>query len=247
VAQVVTPLVTAIDKAYFPGLNALYNSYKANAGPGFDFYCIVDGDADLFARVESLGVKTIKPTKWTDDYPIGGKWTEKIPSMFADLQIPRLFPDYEKAIWIDADCIIVDSLAGLLEYDFAEPVAACDLNNRNYKLSNIVQNCPPELEEIKCPFGGLIVFNIPEWNRLDLTAKCANAMMDKSVVYKYGDQSVLSYVLLGNWFALPMLWQTFAHRVNADTQNAKILHWLGKVPWDSNVHNRRMWDKYAQV
>ena len=58
------PLVTAINEAYFPGLKALYNSYKANAGHGFDFHCIVDGDAELFAQVDALGVKTLKPTSW---------------------------------------------------------------------------------------------------------------------------------------------------------------------------------------
>jgi len=239
------PLITAIDDKYFPGLVAIYNSYKANAGEGFDFYCIVDGDADLFARVEDLGVKAIKPIQWTDGYPESEEWPVQIPSLFASLQIPKLFPDHEKAIWIDADCIIVDSLSGLLDHKFNEPIAACDMNNANYKLGFVLHNCPPKLSGIKFPFGGLIIFNVQEWNRLDLTAKCAESMMDKTIVFRYGDQSVLGYVLKGNWSGLPLSWQTFAHRKGVDIKNAKILHWLGCVPWESEVRNKEMWEHYA--
>jgi lipopolysaccharide biosynthesis glycosyltransferase len=252
-----TPLVTAINAPYFPGLRALYKSYLVNAGPGFEFYCIVDGDADLFARVEALGVKAIKLPKWVDVYPTSIPWPVEMPAEFADLQIPQLFPDHEKAIWIDADCIIVDSLAGLLEYEFTEPVAACDPKHANYTLGFVLENCPPALAEIKCPFTGLIIFNVPEYNRLDIMAKCAAAMTDETIVYRYGDQSVLGYVLAGNWFGLPMLWQTFAHRKKVNLSNAKILHWLAAKPWadatpyrpgskpQTNMQTQKIWDKYG--
>ncbi len=239
------PIVTAINEAYLPGLIALYNSYKANAGHGFDFYCIVDGDAELFAHVSSLGVKTLKPTPWADVYPVSGDWPEETPSLFARLQIPRLLSDHEKAIWIDADCIIVDSITGLLDYNFSEPVAACRPNDHRYTIGSMCLNSPHGMAEVRAMFTGLIVFNIQEWNDRDITGQCAEAMLDDSITFRWGDQSVLSYVLQGDFFELPMTWQTFAHREDAVIDKAKILHWLGCVPWQTKMLNSEIWERYA--
>jgi len=241
----VVPIVTAINEAYFPGLDALYNSFKANADSLFDFYCIVDGDDDLFDRVAGLGVKPLVPINWADDYPTSGYWPEKTPSLYARLQIPRLFPDHERAIWIDADCIIVDPLTHLAEFGFSEPVAACRPTVERYRLGDMLVNCPPELHNTAGLFSGLLVFNIPKWNKQDITGHCAKAMLNKNITFKWGDQSVLSYVLAGRFFELSMEWQTFAHRVGAQLQPAKILHWLSDVPWEKEMRNGDWWYKYA--
>lgn len=241
----VVPLVTAIDEKYFPGLVALYNSYRANAGEGFEFYCIVDGDAELFGRVEALGVKTIKPTAWTEGYPVSPEWPDPIPSLFADLQIPRLFPDHERAIWIDADCVVVKPLTGLLTIDFDEPVAACSPPDNNYILDFVLRECPREHKGKRSPFGGLIIFNIHEWNKRGLTEKCAEAMLNKHIIFRYGDQSILAYVLLGDFFVLPLSWQTWANRKLPIPDSATILHWVGTVPWLNKVNNKHRWLEYA--
>lgn len=243
----VVPLVTAIDEKYFPGLVALYNSYKANAGDGFEFYCIVDGDAELFSRVEDLGVKALHPTEWSDDYPVSEIWPDKIPSMFADLEIPRLFPKHDRAIWIDADCVIVKPLTGLLEVEFDNPIAACSPPTHCYTLDFVLHNCPKKYADKRSPFGGLIIFNIHEWNKRGLTGKCAEAMLEKDVIFKYGDQSVLAYVLLGDFHVLDLSWQTWANRKQPIPTNAIILHWVGlnSVPWLNKVNNKHRWLEYA--
>jgi lipopolysaccharide biosynthesis glycosyltransferase len=237
------PLVTAINRRYLPGLKALYNSYKANAGDGFDFYCIVD--ADLFDEVEALGVKAVKPLDWTDHYPLSKEWPEAIPAMFADMQIPRLFPDHERAVWIDADCIIIKPLQGLIDLVFAQPVAACSPDNENYTLGFVLRNCPGNLLQTRALFGGLIVFNIPEWNKRDITGQCAKAMTDKTIVFRYGDQSVLSYVLRGDFARLPDCWQIFANRDQPIPPEGRILHYVGALPWERKMCHQAEWDKYA--
>lgn len=241
----VVPIVTAINEVYFPGLDALYNSFKANADPRFEFWCIVDGNDELIDRVESLGVKVLTPLDWAENYPTSAWWPEKIPSLYARLQIPRLFPDRKRAIWIDADCIIMDSLTHLMEFDFTQPVAACRPNAKRYILGDMLINCPSGMRRIAGQFSGLLVFNIQVWNELDITGQCAKAMLIKNITYKWGDQSVLSYVLRGNFFKLSMKWQTFAHRVRADCSSARILHWLGDVPWQKKLRHDHLWHKYA--
>jgi lipopolysaccharide biosynthesis glycosyltransferase len=251
------PLVTACNEAYFPGLRALYRSYLANAGEGFEFWCIVEGDEALFEKIEALGIKTIKPTSWADVYPLSEPWPVEIKSLFADLQIPQLFPDHEKAIWIDADCLIVDSIEELLDYEFTQPIATPSMKTYPMKLGYQLLNCPPEITDIQGPFTALIIFNIPEWNRLGLTAKCAEAMAHKTITFKFCDQSVLGYVVLDNWCKLSMKWQTFAHRQHETGDGAIILHWLLHKPWDNatpyrtdrhkqpNIMTQKIWDKYG--
>ena len=77
------PVVTAIDRAYLPGLKALYNSFLANAGPGFDFHCIVHGDIDLLLEVAGLGMTAIPAPDWLDVYPTTKEWPEQLPAMYS--------------------------------------------------------------------------------------------------------------------------------------------------------------------
>ena len=249
-----TPLVTAINEKYFPGLVALNNSYRQNAGEGFELYCIVDGDADLFARVEDLGVKTITATQWAEDYPVSPEWPDKIPALFARLQIPRLFPNHKRAIWIDADCVIVKPITELIDIEFDEPISACtpvDSNGNpspNYELGFVLRQCPLGLEKKRVAFTGLIVFNIAEWNHRGLTERCAKAMLNEQIVFRYGDQSVLAYVLMGDFHLLPMYWQIFANRGEAIPPEGKILHWVGpSVPWLKPMAHQKKWEEYGEV
>ena len=241
----VTPLITSINRPYLPGLKALYNSYLANAGEGFEFYCIVDGDDSLFDEVRGLGINAVHLPGWAKDYPTSPAWPEKIKSLYAPLLVPVLFSEYERAIWIDADCVIVAPITGLLDYQFKQPVAACRPNKEIYILEKMAVGCDDAIGKVAGMFGGLYLFNIPEWNRLDVTAKCAEAMTDTSIVFKWAEQSVLSFVVRGNFYEIPMSWQTFAHRKSVNIKRAIILHWLGCLPWRDKVRNRAQWEKYA--
>ena len=238
------PLVTAIDRAFLPGVKALYNSFVANAGDGFELHCIVHGDDALFDEVAAHGITAIHATDWADEYPTSHVWPERKPALFASLQVPKLFAGQERVIWIDADCIIVDSLNELATMEFLEPVAACHPHHM-YTLEKMVLGCDKSIGQVHGLFSGFYVYNVQEWNRLDITGKCAQAMTDTSVTFKWCDQSVLSYVLRGNFCELDIKWQTFANRQEAQFHNAKILHWLGTMkPWNSAVPHQHRWEVY---
>jgi lipopolysaccharide biosynthesis glycosyltransferase len=234
-------LVTAIDAAYFPGLKALYNSYQANAGEGFEFYCMVHGDAELFAEVEALGIKAIHPPAWDTRYPTTAKWPEESAAMYARLLIPQMF-NTERAIWLDADCIILKPLAPLLDIEFSEPVAAVTFKSENYTLGFHI----PDLKEgrkVRVPFSGLLLFNNAEWKRRDITRQCADAMQDYD--FRFVVQSVLGYVLKGDFHTLPYCWQVFAGRKAALPTDCRILHYVGALPWRVRMNNQHIWDSYA--
>jgi lipopolysaccharide biosynthesis glycosyltransferase len=242
------PLVTAATVEYWPGVVALYNSFKQNAGPGFEFYAILYGEK-LQAKGRALGLNVLQPPNWMDQYPTSSEWPKQTPAAYARLVLPTLFPDRERVIWLDADCIITKPLAELASMKFSEVVAAVKFDTGPYTMGFQVRNVPPDMRDLRMPFNGLLVFNVAEWNRQRITEQCREAMTKTNLVFQFADQSVLGYVLRGRFHGLEYRWQFFANRHGQEIpHNAVILHWVGTLsstPWMKHCHHQAEWDKYA--
>jgi lipopolysaccharide biosynthesis glycosyltransferase len=237
------PVVTAADAAYFPGVVALYNSFNQNAGPGFEFYAILYGK-EVQERGRALGINVIEPPKWETRFPTTEKWPEPSAPMYARLLVPQLFPHQPLAIWLDADCIIVQPLAGL-DMPFDEPLAAVHFNNTNYTLGFHIPNIEAHLRQIPCAFVGLMVFNVPAWRLARITDACVEVMnAETDYDFRFVVQSVLGLVLLGNYKRLPECWQAFANRQKLP-DNPRILHWVGALPWVQQMPHQGIWNQYA--
>lgn len=239
-------LITAIDAAYLPALVALYNSFKANAGDRFEFVCMVHGTDELACTVRAMGIKVLRMLDLCDYLPTTARWPVASPAMFSRLLIPRLFPDPdENTIWIDADCIILKPLDGLLEIEFCEPVAA--VRTSTVTLAEQVGGLPARLRQVPALFAGLMIFNTTTWNALCITQVCQHVMSTRpDLDFYFAVQSVLSFVLAGDFHEIDYKWQGFAGRgpFNSD---CRIGHWVGALPWaaDCYPHNREIWEKYA--
>ena len=238
-------IVTAVTESYFPGVVALANSLINS--PGAELHCFCFGDQSLVDSVKALGIHAHPAPEWDVNYPTSENWPEAVPASYFRLMIPRLFADEERVVWVDADCIVVDSLEPLAQMEFSQPVAAVYIPNDRYKLGFQVRGLPAELASIQCTFNGLLVFNIAEWNWQDITRQCEAVMNSETdLVFRYIDQSVLSYVLRGNFHHLAPEWQVFAGRKTKIPHQAKILHWVGAgLPWRDEVNNQATWNQYA--
>lgn len=249
--QPMIPIITAVTANYFPGLIALRNSLVANAGIDYKLHCIVFGDEALTERIEAAGVTAIPDPQWSARYPTSERWPEPVPSSFSRLYVPRLFPDCERAIWLDSDCVVVRSLEPLTQMRFAQPVATVFINNERYELLFNVTNLPPELHRIRATFNGLLVYNIAEWNRQGITERCREVMeADTDLIFRYIDQSVLSYVLRGNFHRLGLEWQHFANRKTEISPAARVLHWVGgkgNAPWLLEMNHASIWRQYHEA
>lgn len=235
------PVVTAIDRAYLPGLKALSNSFNANAGDGFELHCICHGD--VMADVETLGVNPLAPPEWATRYPTTARWPKPLASMYSRLLIPELFEG--RSIWLDADCIILQPLHELAEVEFEQPVAAVHFNNERYTLGFHVGGIEPELARVPVPFSGMLVFNGPAWRAARITNRCAEWMAHDEYDYKFVVQSVLGLALKGDYKRLPYKWQVFAGRTDPLPADTMILHYVGGLPWREPMNNQHIWDKYA--
>lgn len=230
---------TAIDKAYYPALVALARSFKANAGPGVKLSCIVYGDEALIERVEALGLAVIPNPEINAYLPTTKEWPVASPAMYARLLVPHLFK--ESCAWIDADCVILQPLAPLTKFVFAQPVGAVMASTTT--LSAQVGGL--DISDAPALFAGLLLFNRPNWIYNEITEKCFEVMNTRNDLdFKFVVQSVLNYVLRGKFYHLQYRWQEFANRgpISAD---CKIIHYVGGLPWKDEMKNTDIWRQYA--
>ena len=237
------PVVTAADAAYFPGVVALFNSFKQNAGPGVEFHAILYG-AEIQQQGRALGMNVIQPPKWETQFPTTAKWPEPSAPMYARLLVPQLFPDCYRAIWLDADCIVIESLAELADMAFDQPMAGVHFNSVNYTLGFHIPNLKGIDRVVRVPFTGIMVFNVPVWRDHCITEQCVkvmNAGMDYD--FRFVVQSVLGLVLMGSYHRLDYKWNVFANRKELPP-NPRILHWVGALPWVEKMPHQEIWDQY---
>ncbi len=231
-------IVTSIDEKFLPGLIALHNSIKRNS-PDTPLACFTYGDNALADRVRDLDIKVHHNVDINSYLPPGDGTEEGCQPMYARLLAPRF---YDKCVWMDADQIVQGDLTELFELDFSEPIAAvADTYNAQRSIIGI------ELEEVPAIMSGLMVFNVPEWKRLNLFEKCLRLMGMKDVEFRFVVQSVLNVALNGNFHRLHSKWQGFANRQQTNAYVYKVLHWHGRVrkPWTHpDMPNAVIWRQY---
>jgi lipopolysaccharide biosynthesis glycosyltransferase len=235
-------LVTAIDEAYLPGLIALHNSIKANS-PGTPLACMVYGDEGLCSRVESRGIDVIRNPIIDAELPVTKLWPVGNPAMYARLLIPKYY--HSPVAWIDADCIVLRPLDELETIKFDQPVAA--VRTSTTTLGQQVDGLK-FCHDTHALFAGLLIYNTHSWWDMDVTYKCMEAMKE-NLDFKYAVQSVLSYILMGNFHELPYKWQVFANREETDKtmiDMAMILHYVGDLPWKNKMRNQEIWERYSK-
>jgi len=238
------PVVTAADAGYWPGVVALFNSFNKNAGPGFEFHAILYGE-DLQEKGRALGMNVIVPPQWNTAFPTSAYWPEPSAPMYARLLIPQLFREHARAIWLDADCVIVKPLAELADLQFEQALAAVYFNGYNYSLGFHISDIEQGLRDVRCPFTGLMVFNIPAWSSQRITQQCVALMNADEYDFKYAVQSVLGMVLMGEFYRLPYCWQVFAGRKEPLPGDSRILHWVGTLPWRDASQHKAIWESFA--
>lgn len=233
--------VTAIDEAYLPGLIALNNSFKANAGDGVSLSCMVYGDSELVKKVESLGIDVIENFDIPAYLPVSEHWPVASPAMYARLMVPLLYES--PCAWIDADCIVLKPLSILGDMKFSNPVAGVVTST-----SQIGQQVKGNLDvngSLPAIFAGLLVYNVEVWRKKRITEQCFEIMNSRrDLEFLYAVQSVMSYVLKGDFYHLDYSWQEFANRGKLSA-NCRIVHYVGALPWRDDMKNKDIFNQYA--
>ena len=241
-------VVTAIDRPYLPGLIALHNSLKANS-PNSELICITYGD--VAADVRARGIRVIEAPALNVRLPTTWRHPHESAPMYVRLIVPQLLG--ETAVWLDADQIVLKPLDELFNTDYGiKTCAAVPSTPMARHIGGLPEFAPNDRkwEQIPGLYAGLLVFNHRQWVEQQVTERCFRAMNEETGLdFFFVVQSVLGYVLCGEFYPLDFEWQRFGTRSPTEiTAETKVVHWHGhgRNPWTHEVNNRSLWQQYAE-
>ncbi len=156
-------------------------------------------------------------------------------SIFYRLFIPNLFPQYDKAVYLDADTIICTDIAELYNTEIGDNMFASvpDMSIRFIKpLQVYIKECqgifPPE----KYINNGVILFNMKAFRDKKFVDKFY------SLIEKYHfdnidpDQAYMNEICEDKIYHLPLEWDAMPNEHMDEIKNPKIVHYnLFFKPW----------------
>ncbi len=252
-------VVTALDRKYFPGLVALWNSIQRNS-PDVDFWVFGHGDEGLWNDICRLGIDNIimNPEMGDVVLPTSQEWPTRIPAMYSRLWVPEIFPTASRSVWLDVDMVVMDSLDPLFDMNMgAHPVAStvsADAQGVPRLVNTQIRGDVGRSGDAKGTAAGLLVFNHYAYKRKRTLEKCTELMIQGAVEFKFVVQSVLNLALRGDFLELDPHWQVYGNRETLTEllPEAKILHYLGMLPWDRvlpaefHYENVKVWREFYE-
>jgi len=265
-------VVTACDEVFSPGAIALYNSITRNTEQGeIDFYCMAFGGDEFCASLPMQVIDNPSYPEW-QQFPKGGRWDAgtmpdypegmnpspyAMPAMYARLLIPSLFSDIDRVLWIDADCLVMESMSELESFNFdGHCMASTDITdqvNGNFD-SLLSRHGRGNSIGIRAPGTGTMLFNIGAWNEKRISEKCFELMNTTAdgewlaVV-----QSAIILAVNGDFAVYGWEYMRDVKRA-APPQGTKIIHFPIVLPWDAwdvsrkppamQANIKRYWEPY---
>ncbi|HAF62581.1 MAG TPA: hypothetical protein DCK95_09695 [Anaerolineaceae bacterium] len=214
----VISICLAFDDKYADPARVVITSILCNAldEDSFDFYILDAGISDVNkAKIEELkSIKDFSLNYYTIDqddfnaYPVPTN-THFRKVNYYRLIIPSLFPNLDKAIYLDVDTIVKKSLRGLFNIDISNYfLAAAKSSNSEMNIKRM------ELPETASYFNsGVLLINCKKWRQQNIEQEffkfIKNSPLEK---LRNVDQDVINGVLYDSIYPLPQNW-------NVETRN----------------------------
>jgi lipopolysaccharide biosynthesis glycosyltransferase len=247
-------VITGCTDYYFPGVKALANSIARNTPDGeVDLYCIAYGGSDLQTRLEAIDVTPIMNPPFPKDtrFPVGGQWTGSfwsMEAMYCRILLPQLFPNDERVLWLDADTLVMKSLAELETLDFgghttAQPCLGMRKSTKARKHDGKQHCC------------AVLLYNVQAWNAVGATEAYLQLMQDYDGAPGGVVETLMNEFLGNEVMSLERKWHFNAKRGRDNT--AHIYHFPVIIPWDTDryinhpkppqmvANVKEIWEPYA--
>lgn len=147
--------------------------------------------------------------------------------------IARLFPQYNKAIYIDSDTILLDDIATLYDYDLKGKALAAMIDPK-------VKDVPEFREYVKNAVGvpcdeyvnsGVMVMDTKKLRKLHYLSRMINMINEYDADLVAPDQDYLNVICYGEITPLDPVWNT-TPTDDELPDNTKLVHYnLFKKPW----------------
>lgn len=150
---------------------------------------------------------------------------------------------YEKAVYIDVDCIIARNIQPLLDYELVNaPIAA-------FPEIQLMYPDNPTFKDTAVFNSGVMVLNLDYFRENSIEDVLMETSRTMTNWIGYADQDVFNLVFKNNWSVLPV---DFNYLINIypgmNVPNPLVVHFAGHgKPWKSSTPNskwKQLWDRY---
>jgi lipopolysaccharide biosynthesis glycosyltransferase len=207
-------ITCAIDTNYIRHCAVMLRSlYEANPKEEISVY-IIYGEIDA-AQKRKLAVCLGKFLRSVNFVQIDPKMLEGLPafghlplSTYYRLLIPTALPHtVQKAIFLDCDLIVVDSLSSLWKTPLGDyPLAAVTDHH-------VKENCERIGLSVGSGYfnGGVMLIDLDKWRRRDILSRGLEFVRNTRATLKHCDQDILNHLFEGRWLHLDIRWNAAPH------------------------------------
>lgn len=227
------------DENYIPYLGiSILSIIKKNPNKNIHFHLFITGikEQDI-SKINSIQNKNIN----ISIYFLNESLFKNLPkighfshAIYYRLVIPIVLSHLDNVLYIDTDIICLNDISSLFKIDLTEHVIAVvedHLIQDNY-LSNLGFSRNDGYFN-----SGVILINIPLWNKLNIFEKFINQMAKNGMNYAYPDQDALNFILKNDKKLIEKKYNWIEWH-NENYGNPIFLHFIGETkPWHEIGHN----------
>lgn len=256
------PIFFSTDDNYVPFLTVALHSLIDNSSTNYNYKTII-----LNSGLSNENVDTLKRME-TENFKIQfADVNEKIKEISEDLSlrlrdyysnsiyyrifIPSLFPDYEKALYLDADIVVIDDIAKLYFEDLGDNLVGAitdDVVNGNEsfkKYSEVALGLEPN----KYFNSGILVMNLEKFREEKIEDKFIHLLSTYNFDTIAPDQDYLNYLCKGKVKYIHKGWDRMPVEDNSfSDEDLHLIHYnMFQKPWhyDGVQYEKFFWE-YAQ-
>ncbi len=162
--------------------------------------------------------------------PLQGDYTT-----YARLGLPRLFPEVERILYLDADILILESLHELSTWPLGnKPFAASAVGTVGWALErDFFINVLGLSENARSFNAGVLLINADYWCREDLGNRCIDFGLRQRKYLLAADQTILNALFSAEFAELPDRFNRIVTPAMQPPSEAAIIHFVGSPkPWD---------------
>lgn len=260
--QNVIPIFFSIDDAYAPFLSVALNSAIQNCSLDNHYKAIVlheDLNKKHIEKLSKLATENFEiefvPMK-TGMETITDRMSNRLRcdyftlTIYFRLFIAQMFPQYDKAIYIDSDVAVVGDLAELYNVELGDNlIGGCP--DRSIEgvgpLMRYIENAvgSPNGEYIN---SGVLLMNLKQLREVEFDKHFLNLLNTYHFDCIAPDQDYINAICKGRIHYLPDIWDTMPNDNRQIDPNAKLIHYnLFSKPWCyDNIQYGDVFWKYAQ-
>ena len=263
-AKKTIPVFFTIDNKYAPWLAVAVNSMVKNASQAYNYHIMVlhqgvtEENQKKIAALAGPGFKMDFITMAdsiegiSSDF-IGNKLRADYFTLtiYFRIFIPAMFPQYDKAIYLDSDIVVPGDISELYETELGDNyIAACP----DYSIQEVWQMVDYTEKAIGCASSlkyinsGILLMNLEKLRQKDLGGRFLEVLQKYHFDCIAPDQDYINALCMGNIHFLPEEWDAMPNDTKKPLANPKIIHYnLFAKPWCyDNVQYGDIFWKYAK-